>query len=49
MWNVKMDRQGIVCGKMTAFCEAEQQHEERDFMSYMLDDIKRFFPALSTK
>ena len=57
MWNAEMGRtsgrraarlfcEAIVCSKMTAFWEAEQ-HEDLCF--YILDDIKRFFPALSTE
>ena len=30
---------------MTVFCEAKQ-HEDRDHMSYILDNIKRLFQAL---
>ena len=38
----------IVCGKMTASCEAKP-HEDKNFISYMLDYIKHFlFSALST-
>ena len=62
MWNVEVARpsdrratrlfwEAVVCGKMTAFCEAEQR-EERDFMYFMsstLDDIKRFVRAMSTE
>ena len=33
---------------MTAFCEAKQ-HEERDYMSFILDNIKRLFPALPSE
>jgi len=30
---------------MTVFCEAEQ-HEDRDFMSYILDENQAIFPGL---
>ena len=60
MWNAEMGRtsgrraarlfcEAIVCGKMTAFWEAEQHEDLTLYVFYILDDIKRFFPALSTE
>ena len=40
----------LCCSKLTALCEAEQHEDRQDrgYMSYILDDIERFFPVLST-
>ena len=52
MWNVEMDRpsyssrdffekHSAVSNEMTTLCEADQ-HEDRAFMSHMLNDVNRF-------